>query len=100
MKKANKEAPEKDDMRPEYDFSAMKGAIRGKYHKAYRVGHKVVIHKEDGTTAVQHFKLEDGAVMLEPDVRKYFPNSDSVNKALRSLLAILPAKRRSTAHTK
>jgi len=95
MKKAESRRPSTiDDMRPEYDFSTMKGAVRGKYYKAYREGHKVEIHKEDGTTSVQHFKLEDGAVMLEPDVRKYFPSSESVNKALRSLIEIIPSKRR------
>lgn len=80
-------------MRAEYDFSTMKGAVRGKYYKAYREGHKVVIHKEDGTTSVQYFKLEDGAVMLEPDIRKHFPNSESVNKVLRLLIEIIPPKR-------
>ncbi len=101
MKKAvTKEIAEKEGMRPEYDFSSMKGAVRGKYYKAYRAGHKVVVHKKDGTTSVQYFKLEDGAVMLEPDVRKYFSNSESVNKALRSLIAIFPLKKRASAHTK
>jgi len=85
-------------MRPEYDFSAMKGAVRGKYYKAYREGHKLEIHKEDRTTSVQYFKLEDGAIMLEPDVRKYFPSSESVNKALRSLIEIMPSKRRASGH--
>lgn len=101
MKKAvlNK-ASDKDEMRPEYDFSRMKGAVRGKYYKAYRAGHKVVIHNEDGTTSIQYFKLEDGAVLLAPDVRKYFTNSESVNKALRSLIAIIPTKKRTSAHTK
>jgi len=101
MKKAvSRTISGKEDMRSEYDFSSMKGGVRGKYYKAYRAGHQVVIHKEDGTTTVQYFKLEDGAVMLEPDVRKYFSNSESVNKALRSLIAIIPSKRRTTAHTK
>jgi len=86
------------DMRPEYDFSAMKGAVRGKYCKAYREGHKVDIHKKDGTTSVQYFKLEDGAIMLEPDVRKYFPSSESVNNALRSLIEIISSKRRASGH--
>ncbi len=89
-----------DEMRPEYDFSHMKGAVRGKYYKAYRAGHKVVIHQEDGTSSVQYFKLEDGAVMLEPDVKKYFTDSESVNKALRSLISIIPSKKRSSAHAK
>ncbi len=86
------------EMRPEYDFSAMKGAVRGKYYRAYREGHKVIIHKEDGTDLVQYFKLEDGAVMLEPEVRKYFPTSESVNKALRSLSEIIPSKKRALGH--
>ena len=82
-----------EDMKPEYEFSTMKGGTRGKYHKAYREGHQMIIHKEDGTDSVQYFKLEDGAVILEPDVKKYFPTSDAVNKALRSLIEIIPAKR-------
>jgi len=99
MKKAESKGPSTiQDMRPEYDFSAMKGAVRGKYYKAYREGHKVEIHKEDGTTSVQYFKLEDGAIMLEPDVKKYFPSSESVNKALRSLIEIIPTKKRASSH--
>jgi hypothetical protein len=101
MKKAvSKEISEKEDMKSEYDFSSMKGAVRGKYYKAYRSGHKVVIHQVDGTTSIQYFKLEEGAVMLEPDVRKYFSSSESVNKALRSLIAIIPSKKQTSAHTK
>ena len=101
MKKAvSKEISSKEDMRSEYDFSSMKGAVRGKYYKAYRAGHKVVIHQSDGTTSVQYFKLEEGAVLLAPDVKKYFPNSEAVNKALRSLIEIIPSKRRITAHIK
>jgi len=101
MKRAvSKIMPGKDDMRPEYDFPSMKGAVRGKYYKAYRAGHRVIIHEKDGTTSVQYFKLEDGAVMLEPDVRKYFSDSESVNKALRSIIAIIPSKRRTSTHTK
>jgi len=101
MKKAVfKEISEKEDMKSEYDFSSMKGAVRGKYYKAYRAGHKVVIHQVDGTTSIQYFRLEEGAVMLEPDVRKYFSSSESVNKALRSLIAIIPSKKRTSSHTK
>jgi hypothetical protein len=83
-----------NEMRPEYDFAKMTGGVRGKYHKAYRAGHTVKIHKADGTTVVQYFKLEDGAVMLEPDIRKYFPDSETVNKALRCLIPLLPKKHR------
>jgi hypothetical protein len=47
-----------------------------------------------GTTVVQHFELEDGAVMLEPDVREYFPDSAAVNNALRCLIPLMPKKRK------
>ena len=101
MRKAvSKVISDREDMRSEYDFSNMKGAVRGKYYKAYRAGHNVVIHKADGTASVQYFKLEEGAVMLEPDVRKYFSSSESVNKALRSLIAIIPSKKRTSAYIK
>ena len=101
MKKAETREPATtDDMRPEYDFSTMKGAVRGKYYKAYREGHKVIVNKEDDTDSVQYFKLEVGAVMLEPDVRKYFPTSDAVNKALRSLIEIAAAKKRASGYRK
>jgi len=86
-------------MKSEYDFVKMKGGVRGKYYKAYRAGHSVKIHKDDNTTVVQHFKLEDGAVMLEPEVRKYFPDSDAVNRALRSLISLIP-KRRHASNSK
>ncbi len=88
---------EQDFVLPEYDFASMKGGVRGKYYKAYREGHAVEIHKADGTTSVQYFRLEDGAVMLEPDVRKYFPDSEAVNRALRGLIALAPKMRRQTA---
>ncbi len=91
MKKAKVSKPAKarsEEMLPEYDFS---GGVRGKHYKSYR-SHTVTINKTDGTTQVQHFKLEDGAVMLEPDVRKYFQDSDAVNKALRGLITLVPRK--------
>ena len=66
MKKesSNQSVAGDDDMRPEYDFSKLAGGQRGKYYRAYRKGHSVKIHREDGTTIIQHFKLEEGAVML------------------------------------
>lgn len=84
------------DTLPEYEFE---GGIRGKHYKAYRKGHAVKIHKDDGTTTVQYFKLEDGAVMLEADVREYFPDSEAVNKALRSLISLIPGKKNKKAFT-
>jgi len=52
------------DMREEYDFSS---GVRGKY--------------------AQRFAEGTNLVALEPDVAKSFPNSASVNAALRKLLA-------------
>ncbi len=93
MKKAKTKPHEaaRDNMLPEYDFTGKKG-VRGKYYRAYRQGHTVKIYKADGTVSIRYFTLEDGAVMLEPDVRRYFSNSDAVNTALRSLIALIPAK--------
>ena len=70
-------------MKDEYDFS---GGVRGKHYKAYRKGHTVIVHKDDGSASVQYFTQEDGSVMLDPDVKIHFPDSESVNQALRSLI--------------
>jgi hypothetical protein len=85
--------PESSEMLPEYDLTGKRG-VRGKYYQAYRQGHTVRICKEDGTVSIQHFTLEEGAVMLEPDVREYFPTSESVNQALRSVIMLIPKTRR------
>ena len=77
-------SPAEEEMRDEYDFS---GGVRGKHHKAYREGHAVRVHQMDGGASVQYFTQEEGAVMLDPDVKAHFPDSESVNKALRSLIA-------------
>ena len=81
---------ENSDMRPEYNFT---GGVRGKHYKALRQGYTVKVHQTDGTTLVQHFKLEEGTVVLEPDVRKYFPDSEAVNTALRCLIPLVASKR-------
>jgi hypothetical protein len=54
------------EMLPEYDFC--KG-VRGKYAKRYAKGSNVVV--------------------IDPDVAEYFPDHDSVNESLRSLLSII-----------
>jgi hypothetical protein len=59
------------DMLEEYDFS--KG-IQGKYARRYREGANVVV--------------------IEPDVAKFFPDHDSVNQALRSLVEIIKKRKR------
>ena len=88
---AEKEDTNSEKAMPEYDFT---GGIRGKHSKAYSKGHTVRVCRDDGTVSVQHYTLEDGAVMLAPDVRKYFPDSESVNEALRALIKVAPKKRK------
>ncbi len=72
-------------MLPEYDFS--KGE-RGKFYKPLSKGYSVTINHPDGTVTTEHYKLIDGAILLDPDVKEFFPDSESVNAALRSLLKI------------
>lgn len=75
-----------DELRTEYDF---RGAIRGRHYKPLHQGYTVEIHQADGTTVMQNYKLEEGTVMLDPDVRAWFPDLEAVNKALRSLIALM-----------
>ncbi|HSH79248.1 MAG TPA: hypothetical protein VLA19_12045 [Herpetosiphonaceae bacterium] len=87
------EGTREEEMLPEYDFT---GGTRGKHYQAYRAGHRVTVHQTDGSTVVQHFKLEEGAVMLDPEVREYFPDSETVNNALRMLISLIPKERTTT----
>jgi hypothetical protein len=82
---------EHNDMRAEYDFS---GGVRGKHYRAMQAGYTVTVHKADGTTIVKDVVPKANAVLLEPDVYEYFPDSRSVNEALRCLIPLLPKKRR------
>jgi hypothetical protein len=72
-----------DEMRTEYDFS--KGE-RGKFYRPLDKGYEVHIHQDDGTTVINRYTLAEGTVLLAPDVREYFSDSQSVNEALRSLI--------------
>jgi len=73
-----------DELKEEYDFSQ---GVRGKHYQSYRAGHVVQVRQSDGEVEQHHFTLQDGAVMLDPDVKVRFPDSESVNRALRSLAA-------------
>ena len=57
-------------MKKEYDFS------KGERGKFYRPDTELNL-----------------PVYLEPDLRKYFPDTESVNKALRCLLPLLSSKK-------
>ena len=66
MASMKKDGREQDGLRPEYDFSKLKGQVRGKYAKRYREGTNLVL--------------------LDPDVAAAFPDAKAVNDALRLLL--------------
>lgn len=65
-----------EDMRAEYDFSSMRGGVRGKYYRRYRAGTNLVL--------------------LDPEVAKAFPTDTAVNEALRTVLRITTTHRRTT----
>ncbi len=73
-------------MRSEYDFS---GGVRGKHVQEMRQGYRVTIRHEDGSVTVKEYELDAGIILLAPDLRPYFPDSESVNRTLRSLIALI-----------
>jgi hypothetical protein len=82
------------DMLPEYNLEGKKG-IRGKYAKGVQKGYSVRVLNEDGTVTVRDFVLKENTVLLDPDVKAYFPDSESVNHALRSLTILFLGKKAS-----
>lgn len=96
MKKARRKTARKNEseMRSEYNFA---GGVRGKHYKSMQGSYTITIHKADGTTVVKEVKPAAGSIILEPGVQAYFPDSASVNKALRSLITLIPAKRKVAA---
>ena len=52
-----------DTLRPEYSADLIRSGVRGKYASRYREGTNIVV--------------------IEPDLHKLFPDSESVNRALR-----------------
>ena len=52
-------------MRPEYNFSQLKGGVRGKYYQQATAGTNLVL--------------------IEPELADVFPDTESVNRALRLL---------------
>jgi len=71
--------------RAEYDFNK---AERGKFYRSLDKGYIVRVHQGDGTIVVNHYTLAEGTVLLAPDVREYFSDSETVNDALRSLIQL------------
>ena len=92
MKKANNIPKNNDDeMLPEYNFKGKKG-MRGKYFIGPEQAHAVHIEHQNGTVTKQYFNSLEKTITLDPDVAAYFPDSESVNNALRTLIALVPNK--------
>jgi len=92
MKKATKHTAngktangKSDEMLPHYDFS---GGVRGKHYKKFREGVTVRLLGESKGTNI---------VVLDEDLGKIFPDSKSVNDALRHLVEALPKAKRKQA---
>ena len=64
MKKASAKK-NNNDLRPEYDLSKLKGGVRGKYYRQATAGTNLVL--------------------IEPELANVFPDTESVNRALRLL---------------
>ena len=64
MKKASAKK-NNNDLRPEYDLSKLKGGVRGKYYRKATAGTNLVL--------------------IEPELTSLFPDTESVNRALRLL---------------
>jgi len=54
-----------DSLRPAYDLGQLRGGVRGKYYRRAKAGTNLVL--------------------IEPDLAKFFPDSEDVNRALRVL---------------
>ena len=68
MRKRTEKRQLRNELRREYDLSKLKGMVRGKYAAHYRAGTNLVL--------------------LSPDVAEYFPDEQSVNTALRTLIHV------------
>jgi hypothetical protein len=90
-KKAEGNQPEQDTMRSHYDFSE---SVQGKYRHLIGQSYTRKVYHADGTTTVERVEPAQGVVVLAPDVREYFPDSEAVNKALRGLIELIPQTRR------
>lgn len=71
-----------DDLRPEYDLTQLKGMVRGKYYRRATAGTNLVL--------------------IDKELAEVFPDTASVNRALRLLVntaeaATGPARRRHRA---
>jgi len=65
-------------MRPEYDLSQLGPMVRGKYYRQAMAGTNLIL--------------------IEPELARVFPDSESVNRALRLLMETAEASATSRRH--
>ena len=65
---------DQDELRPEYDLSALGPGVRGKYHRRALAGTNLVL--------------------IDPELADVFPDAESVNRALRLLVEAAAAAAR------
>jgi hypothetical protein len=74
------------------------GGVRGKYAADMKEnGYTIRVYRRDGGFSEKRVPGES-MVALEPDVQEYFPDSESVNRALRKLISLIPEKRGSASN--
>lgn len=54
--------------------------------------HTIIVHHEDGTTTTHEHVPESIQVRLDDELRAHFPDETAVLRALRMLVALIPAK--------
>jgi hypothetical protein len=74
MKKRSEKPSRPGELRPEYNLTELGKGVRGKYLARFRSGTNLVL--------------------LSPDVAEYFPDEQSVNAALRTLIHLKKRPRR------
>jgi hypothetical protein len=79
------------NLRKHYDFG---GGVRGKYAATLcEEGYTIREYNADGTFQETRV-LGEKTVTLALDVREYFPSSQAVNHALRTLISLIPEKQK------
>lgn len=81
---------DEDQMLPEYDFSGRKG-IRGRYSKAMKSGYSIKTYNGKKVVSDRFYAA------IEPDVKEHFPDSKSINVALRKIISRVSGTTKRTA---
>ncbi len=70
-------------MRPAHEVFAERGI-------SMELPHTVTVYHEDGQTTTHLLAPASQTVVLDADVYSFFPDSETVNRVLRSLITLIP----------